>query len=195
MDNAVAVKVALSLTDDPAAVTDARLRTEADDAMGAVMSFSRVLEWIFRLVLGAAFLKAGYEKARDPIQFLFDIRSFHLLPDPYAALVSIGLPWLEILCALGVLCRLLYAGALTVLAGSLAVFMGAIAWSWRRGLDVSCGCFGKTDFEMTYTTHLVLNGTLLGMALWLLAREWRAASRGESLIDPGVDPGVSAGCA
>ena len=82
------------------------------------MSFSRVLEWVFRLVLGAAFLKAGYEKARDPIQFLFDIRSFHLLPDPYAAMVSMSLPWLEILCALGIVIKKLYTGSLAVLASS-----------------------------------------------------------------------------
>ena len=177
------------------------------------MSYSRVLDWIFRLVLAAAFLLAGYEKARDPIRFLFDIRSFHLLPDPYAALLALGLPWLELICAAGVLGKLLYAGpptiilanialsiawcrhssspwlevlllaaifgkhlyagSLAVLAASLAVFMAAIAWSWHRGLDVSCGCFGKTEFEMTYTQHLLLNGTLLGMAGWLLWREQR----------------------
>ena len=59
------------------------------------MTYSRVLEWLFRLVLAGAFFVAGFEKARDPIQFLFDIRSFHLLPDPYAALVALALPWLE----------------------------------------------------------------------------------------------------
>jgi putative oxidoreductase len=138
------------------------------------MKTTRILEWIFRLVLAGAFLKAGHEKARDPIQFLFDIRSFHLVPDPYAGLISLGLPWLEMLCALGVLTKQLYAGSLSILAGSLAVFMAAIAWSWRRGLDISCGCFGQTDFEMTYVQHLTLNATLMGMALWLLWRETRA---------------------
>lgn len=143
------------------------------------MSSSRVFEWIFRLVLGAAFLKAGYEKARDPIQFLFDIRSFHLLPDPYAGLLSLGLPWLELLCAAGVLLKRLYAGSLAVLSVSLAAFIVAIAWSWQRGLDISCGCFGKTDFELSYTQHLVMNGTLLGMALWLLWREGRVPGAGK----------------
>lgn len=141
------------------------------------MRFAVCLEWIFRLVLAGAFLKAGYEKARDPIQFLFDIRSFHLLPDPWAALLALGLPWLELFCAAGVLVKKLrlYAGSVAVLAGSLAVFIAAIAWSWHRGLDVSCGCFGKTDFTMTYTQHLLLNTTLLGMALWLLWREKRVS--------------------
>ena len=141
------------------------------------MTYSRVLEWLFRLVLAGLFLQAGYEKAKAPAQFLEDLRSFHLLPDPYAALVALGLPWLELFCAAGVLVKRLYAGSLVILSGSLVVFMGAIGWSWHRGLDVTCGCFGKTDFELTYLQHLVMNGTLLGMGIWLLWREWRTPRR------------------
>ena len=74
------------------------------------MSSARILEWIFRLVLAGAFLLAGYGKAREPIQFLFDIRSFHLVPDPYAALLALGLPWLELFCAAGILLKRLYLG-------------------------------------------------------------------------------------
>jgi uncharacterized membrane protein YphA (DoxX/SURF4 family) len=138
----------------------------------------RILEWLLRFVLAGAFLYAGYLKARDPIQFLFDIRSFQLLPDPYAALVAMGLPWLEIFCGAGVLLKRLYVGSLTVLAVSLAVFMVAIAWSWHRGLDVSCGCFGKSAEELSYTWHLVRNGALLVVALGLLWWEWRASRVG-----------------
>ena len=141
------------------------------------MTYSRILEWIFRLVLAGAFLVAGYLKARDPIQFLFDVRSFHLLPDPYAALVAMGLPWLEIFAASGVLVKRLYPGSLAVLSMSLVVFIAAIAWSWHRGLDISCGCFGKSDEELSYSWHLVRNGALLGMGMWLLWREWRGSRK------------------
>ena len=133
----------------------------------------RIVEFLFRWILAGAFLVAGLLKARDPIQFLFDIRSFHLLPDPYAGLLALGLPWLEILGALGVLTKRLYAGSLAVLCGSLVVFMVAIAWSWHRGLDISCGCFGKSAAELSYTEHLGRNAALLGMGLWLLWREAR----------------------
>jgi uncharacterized membrane protein YphA (DoxX/SURF4 family) len=139
---------------------------------------SRLLEGLLRLNLAASFLYAGYLKARDPIQFLFDIRSFQLLPDPYAALVAVGLPWLEIFCGLGVLIKKFYAGSLTVLAVSLVVFMAAIAWSWQRGLDVSCGCFGKSAGELSYTWHLLRNGALLVVALGLLWWEWSRPTKG-----------------
>ncbi len=142
------------------------------------MTTARILEWIFRLTLGGLFFKAGYEKARDPIQFLFDIRNFQLLPDPWAGLLALGLPWLEIFCALGIVLRGLYAGALAIVSGSLIIFIAAIAWSWRRGLDISCGCFGQEAFDLSYTGHITLNAVLLGMALWLLWREARPALPG-----------------
>ena len=142
------------------------------------MRYSLVLEWIFRLGLAGAFLVAGYLKARDPIQFLFDVRSFHLLADPYAALVAMGLPGLEILAGLGVLLKRLYAGSLAVLCGSLLVFIVALAWSWHRGLDISCGCFGKSAAELSYTWHIVRNTVLLGMSASLLWMEWKRHRRG-----------------
>ena len=136
---------------------------------------------------------AGYLKARDPIQFLFDIRSFQLLPDPYAAILSMGLPWLEIFAALGVLIKRYYVGSLAVLCGSLAVFIVAIAWSWHRGLDISCGCFGKSADELSYTWHIVRNSVLLGMGVWLLGREWQASGKAARL-DPLTVPAMDGGC-
>ena len=137
------------------------------------MSYSGVFAWICRLVLGGAFLLAGYLKARDPTQFLFDVRSFQLLPDPYAALLAMGLPWLEIFAAVGILLKRLYLGSLAVLCVSLIVFIMAIAWSWHRGLDISCGCFGKSAGDLSYTWHIVRNAGLLLIGICLLWLERR----------------------
>jgi putative oxidoreductase len=136
------------------------------------MTTGRILELLLRFILAAAFLLAGTIKAKDPIQFLFDIRSFHLLDDPYAAMVAMGLPWLELLCAAGVLLKRLYVGSLTLICGSLVVFIVAIAWSWHRGLDISCGCYGKSQEELTYGWHIARNTALLVVGLGLLWREW-----------------------
>lgn len=138
------------------------------------MTLPRALDWIARLALGGWFLFAGIQKALDPIQFLLDIRSFQLLPDPYAALLALTLPWLEIFCGLGVLTKRLSLGSLALICLSLVLFIAAIAWSWQRGLDISCGCFGKTDFALGYPQHLALNAALLATGLALLARELRA---------------------
>ena len=117
------------------------------------------------LTFGAVFLYAGAMKLRDPIAFLDDVRSFQILPDPFAAWLALGLPWLEILAALAVITGLLRPGGLAVLNGLLIVFLAAIALSWARGLDLSCGCFGGDPAASDYPTLLIRDLLLLVLGL------------------------------
>src|SRR4051812_7671619 len=57
------------------------------------------LAWAF----GIIFIYSGCLKVGDPSQFLVSIRSFHFLPDPFAAWMALALPWLEIFAGLAVL--------------------------------------------------------------------------------------------
>ena len=57
-----------------------------------------VLAWAF----GGIFVFSGWLKVEDPARFLVSVRSFHILPDPFAAWLALGLPWLEILAGLAV---------------------------------------------------------------------------------------------
>ena len=50
-----------------------------------------MLRVLMHLLFGGVFVYAGAVKAWDPAAFLLDIRSFELLPDPWAA-------WLAIAC-------------------------------------------------------------------------------------------------
>jgi putative oxidoreductase len=125
-----------------------------------------------RLGLGALFLYTGAGKAMDPMSFLMNVRSFQILPDPYAAWVAMGLPWLEILTGLALLTGVLVEGALTCLAGMLGVFLWAFIYSWQRGLDVSCGCFGKQDAATDYTQAITQDVLLLAVTLALLIHRW-----------------------
>lgn len=137
------------------------------------------VELILRLLLGGVFVYAGFLKLQDPTAFLYSIRSFHLLEDPWAPLLAVTLPWLEIFCGLAVLVRLLYTGALVFLNGSLLVFLWALAYSWHRGLNVDCGCFGRADFGDSYPYYIVRDLTLLFPALWLLWRDVKKKSAAE----------------
>lgn len=126
-----------------------------------------------RLILGGFFIYTGVLKVGNPVLFQQHIRNYHLLPDPWPGLVAISLPWFEILCGLGVLVRVMYAGSLTLLSLSLVVFMGAISSAWSRNLDIDCGCFGKDGANIGYAPHLLLNTGLLAMGVWLLWDESR----------------------
>lgn len=131
---------------------------------------SQVLAWVF----GAVFLWAGWVKVQDPAQFLVNIRSFRLLPDPFAAWLALALPWLEIFSGLAVVTGWLRRGGLLLLDASLVVFAIALISAWIRGLDIDCGCFGGGRGMTTITEALLRDAVLLGMGGWLLVAQRRA---------------------
>ncbi len=135
------------------------------------------MNWLFRilhLLFGGTFVYAGVLKAMDPGLFLLDIRSFDILPDPFAAFLAMGLPWLEIFAGLAVITSILRPGGLLVLNGLLLTFLGAILLSWYRGIDIRCGCFGSPDATSNYIELLVRDGILLLLGTILMIRSSRA---------------------
>ena len=126
------------------------------------------LNRILHLVFGGVFIYAGAVKAGSPMVFLDDIRSFEMLPDPYAALVAMFLPWLEIFAGLAVMSGWLRRGGVLVLNVSLVVFLVAILTAWARGIDIRCGCFGGgSDATSNYIELIVRDLVLLNLGIWL----------------------------
>lgn len=125
---------------------------------------SETLAWAF----GIVFLWSGWLKVQDPAQFLVSIRSFHMLPDPFAAWLALALPWLEIFAGLAVLTGWLRSGGLFLLNASLVVFAIALTSAWARGLDVECGCFGSGKGTTTIIEAFVRDAVLLAAGIWLM---------------------------
>src|SRR5215468_12644426 len=80
--------------------------------------FWRILDF----VLAGIFIYAGVVKAIDPVQFASDIDNFKILPWPVSVALAFYLPWLEILCALGLVFRFFYRGALSILTALIVIF-------------------------------------------------------------------------
>ena len=125
--------------------------------------FWRILD----LVLAGIFIYAGVVKAIDPVQFASDIDNFKILPWPVSVTLAFYLPWLEIFCALGLVFRLLYRGALTLLITLMVVFTLAITAAKVRGLDITCGCFGHASQHWSFPSHLATNAVILAALLAL----------------------------
>jgi hypothetical protein len=109
----------------------------------------------------------------DPAQFLVSVRSFHLLPDPFAAWMALALPWLEIFAGLAVLTGWLRRGGLLLLNASLVIFGIALISAWVRRIDIDCGCFG-TGHGATNIGHALLRDAVLLLAggwLWWIGRK------------------------
>jgi len=125
------------------------------------------MSWFLHLLFGGVFIYAGTLKLLDPAMFVMDVRSFDLLPDPYAAWVAMFLPCLEILAGLAVITGVLRKGGLLVLNGSLGVFLVAIGISWSRGIDIQCGCFGSKGASGNYVELIVRDVLLLALGIYL----------------------------
>jgi uncharacterized membrane protein YphA (DoxX/SURF4 family) len=139
---------------------------------GVTSSAQRSLNWLLVplfLFFGGLWVFAAWKKlyGMGPLVFVDDIRSFHILGDPWAALLAITLPWLEMLCGLCVILGILHRGALVLLNFSLVVFLVAIISTWVRGIDISCGCFGKSLNEATHLELVVRDVALLALGIFL----------------------------
>jgi putative oxidoreductase len=125
-----------------------------------------VLAWCF----GGIFIYSGWIKVQDPARFLVSVRSFHLLPDPSAAWLALGLPWLEIFAGIAVLTGWLRRGGLLLLNASLLVFAIALVSALARGLDIDCGCFGAGHGSTSIRDALLRDAALLlvgGYLFWV----------------------------
>ncbi len=146
-----------------------------------------VIEWVLRLAVVGVFLYAGGLKAWDTQQFALDVQNYQLTNWTASILVAVYLPWVEIVAAIALLVRRLYAGALLAILGMTLVFLGAIGSAWARGLDISCGCFGKGVTKVSYPEMIGRDLVLLAAVAVLIVFELRrqrhtpAAKPAESL--------------
>ena len=127
----------------------------------------RVLLRILDLVLAGIFIYAGALKAIDPVQFASDIDNYKILPWSVSVALAFYLPWLEIFCALGLVFRFLYRGALSILCASIVFFTLATIAAKVRGLDITCGCFGHASQHWSFPAHLATNLAILAALLAL----------------------------
>ena len=46
-------------------------------------------------------------------------------------------------------------------------FIAATVWAKVQGINVACGCFGAASSDLTFTSHLVLNSSILAVLVLL----------------------------
>jgi uncharacterized membrane protein YphA (DoxX/SURF4 family) len=95
-----------------------------------------------RLIVGGVWIVAGALKVGDLTASGRSVVAYRILP--FGASMSLGavLPFLEM--ALGLLLLLGLATRVAAIASVVlfAVYIGAVASVWTRGLRIECGCFG-----------------------------------------------------
>lgn len=141
----------------------------------------KIIALLLRLVVAGVFLYAGVMKIWDfrhgqsaTPDFTVAIQHFELLPNPdLAVALAVYLPWLEVIAALTLFVKRLALGAATAITGMTVIFLGAILSAWARGLDISCGCFGKEAVATNYPSLVIRDVLLLAAAIALVVWEGR----------------------
>ncbi|WOO43253.1 MauE/DoxX family redox-associated membrane protein [Rubellicoccus peritrichatus] len=132
--------------------------------------FQTVTLWSLRIVMAGLFLYAGAIKVMSPGAFLADIESYRILPYQPSLIVALYLPFLEIALAIALLIPRWSRPSALILSAMLFVFLVAIISAWMRGLDISCGCFGKQEVNTNYPWLVIRDLLMLGASVWISIR-------------------------
>src|SRR5438270_13814164 len=134
-----------------------------------------VVRLLVAVIIGGLFVYAGAVKVIDPAAFARDIDNYKMLPWHPAVWAALYLPWLEILCGLALITRVLFRGAVFIVTALMTIFLVAGVVAKARGLDITCGCFGHASQSLSFAWHLAVDFALLGGLLLLWKRPGQAA--------------------
>jgi len=96
---------------------------------------------VVRLVVGVTFIIASYYKIVEPASFARSIWYYHMVPGVLINLMSLFLPWLELVCGICLVLGVCYRGAVTLVNLMVLVFLVALSTAIARGINIDCGCF------------------------------------------------------
>ena len=137
---------------------------------------------VVRVVVAGIFLVAGVMKIWDfaharsaTPDFTIAVQHYELLSPDLSMLLAVYLPWLEVITALTLFVRRLALGATAAMLGMSVMFLAAISSAWWRGLDISCGCFGRDEISTDFRTLILRDLALLAAVSVLFIHEWRRA--------------------
>jgi Methylamine utilisation protein MauE len=127
-----------------------------------ILDLDHLIADLQQLQLASALADVRNLSLANPAEFASDIDNFKILPWSVSVALAFYLPWLEIFCALGLVFRFCYRGALSILSASIVLFTLAIIAAKVRGLDITCGCFGHASQHWSFPSHLATNLAILG---------------------------------
>jgi uncharacterized membrane protein YphA (DoxX/SURF4 family) len=132
------------------------------------------LIFTFRIILAILFLASALGKLVNLERYSVDaVYNFGILPIALARPFGLILPFLELLCAVGLLLGILTRlSALGIGLMSLSFFI-AKAYVLAQGRNIECGCFGAViDTFVSFTIYLDIPVMIMAV-LVMVADPWR----------------------
>lgn len=140
----------------------------------------KILSLAARILLGAIFLYASYDKILHPEALSAIIFNYKILPPQMVNLAAIILPWLEAVCGAALVLGVNARGAAVLTALLTTVFMAALGFNLMRGLDVQCGCFSTAPAEANAAFDLARDAVIFLLALYVLASQTNKQGKKDS---------------
>jgi putative oxidoreductase len=147
-----------------------------------VLIENRYVVLFFRLILAAFFLVSSYGKLVDIERYSVDaVYNFGILPMVLARPFGLVMPFIELLCGLGLLFGVLTRLSALVIAMMSLSFFIAKAIVLSQGRSIECGCFGAVIDTLASVT-IFMDLPMMALALMIMfsahdARNWAAIGR------------------
>ena len=130
----------------------------------------KVIRLALLAIIGGAFLYAGIAKALDPGTFATDIAHYRLGTWWQAVALAFYLPFLEIIAAGALFFPNTRQAALLVLLCLTSIFTAALFSAELRHLDISCGCFGASQPQISI--RFALGRNCLFLTVLYISLRW-----------------------
>ena len=117
---------------------------------------NKYLTLSFRIVVGAIFLWASFDKIIAPAKFARDISNYHIVPLGLENTIALILPWLEFFIGTGLIIGVMVDGSIIISSVLLITFNIMIAQAMARGFNIDCGC-GLKEGQLVGFEKLIEN--------------------------------------
>jgi uncharacterized membrane protein YphA (DoxX/SURF4 family) len=117
-----------------------------------------------QIAIGAVFITAALSKIGDLDAFATQLHNYRMMPVWGENLVAMTLPWIELLAGLALLLGVRPRSGAFIVFTMMLAFTVIVGVAWARGLDVSCGCFGKLSAAKVGAQKMIENLGFLVLA-------------------------------
>ena len=142
------------------------------------MNKNKIIEIVFRLILGVTFIYASIGKIIDPSEFSSAIHNFGVTPIYIENIIALYLPWIELIIGVGLILGIIYRASLNITIALLIVFILLILQAYLLGKSIDCGCFmhemsleKETEMRFHMLRRIFEDIVLLSFALLLKYRQ------------------------
>ena len=105
-----------------------------------------------RLYIGGLFIYASMYKISYTAEFAETIASYQLVPYWAVNVLSVFMPWFELVCGVLLIIGFRAKTAVVLIGGMLVMFTVAVVVNLMRDSPIPCGCFSSVEDPISWWT-------------------------------------------